>query len=94
MSSDGVIPAPHICTSSLHVLLQCLLNNMQLPLVITPLENDVQSAEEIECLLCELRLLRDLYRDVQLSVPCVSTFIQKGLLSVLFSERTGHMENQ
>jgi hypothetical protein len=86
MSSDQFTPAPHICTSSLHVLLQCLFNNMQLPLVVTPMDNGMQSTEEIECLLQEVSLLRDLYGELQLSVPCVSTCIQRGLLSVLLSE--------
>jgi hypothetical protein len=86
MSSDRLVPVSQICTSSLQVLLQCLVNNMQLPLVIAPMDSDGQPTKEIECLLSQIRLLRDLYGELQLLVPCVSGPVQRELIKVLLSE--------
>ena len=86
MSNERFVPAQHICTSTLHVVLQCLLHNMQLPLVVTPVATDELPTGEIDRLLGEIRLLRDLCGDLQLSVPCVSHTVQSHLLCVLVSE--------
>ena len=86
MSSDRFLPAQHICNSPLHVVLQCLLHNMQLPLVVTPIAPDELPTEEIAVLLREVRLLHDLCGNLQLSLPCVSSSLQKHLLCVLLSE--------
>lgn len=86
MSSDRFLPAQHICTSTLHVVLQCLLHNMQLPLVVTPVAIDELAMGEIDIMSREIRLLSDFCGKLQLSVPCVSITVQRHLLEVLLSE--------
>lgn len=86
MSSNGPLLAPHICTSPLQVVLQCLLNNMQLPLLVTPVAKEDLDNDEICVMLHQIKTLNALCGDLQLSVPCVSTSVQHELLKVLVSE--------